>query len=302
MLKDYLLLHFIIAIWGFSAIVGKAISLPAMELVLHRSLMAGVVLWAMLYWQKQSFKVGQRALIRMLLTGALLGFHWILFFGSARVSNVSVCLAGMSTCTLWTSILEPLLTSKRIKWYEIVLGLLIIMGLYTIFLFEVSHFWGIIMAMGSALLASIFTISNAKLSKGHDPYMISFYEMVGALIACVLFLPVYQYFWAENQTLQLIPEMSDFWKLVFLAVGCTVYAYSVAIQLMKKISAFTMNLSVNMEPVYGIILAGIFYNEHEKLTKGFYLGTLIIIFSISVYPLLQRWDSRRIRKALAKEA
>src|SRR5687768_965846 len=164
-LKDFLELHFIIFLWGFTAILGKLISIPAVELVAVRTLIACVALALIIKFRGGLFKIGTVPFFKIMGVGLLLAAHWILFFASARVASVSICLAGLATSSLWTALLEPIFTSKKIKPHEILLAIIIMIGLYVIFQFEFNHAVGIAMAVGSALMAAIFTIINSRLTK-----------------------------------------------------------------------------------------------------------------------------------------
>lgn len=291
--KDYLHLHFLVLLWGFTAILGVLISIPAVEIVFFRTLMASAALAAILFFRKRNFALGTLPVVKMLLTGLLIAAHWILFFAAARVATVSVCLAGMATATLWTSLLEPLATGRRIKIYELALGLVIILGLYVIFRFEFDHALGLSMAIASAFLAASFTVINGEFTKKHNGYMVTFYEMAGACLGILLFFPLYKTTFAPGNSLSLAPLPMDWLWIAILALACTVYAYSASVELQKKLSAFTVNLSVNMEPIYGIILALLIFKDDEKMTRGFYTGTAIILSAVLIYPLLVRWDRRR---------
>jgi drug/metabolite transporter (DMT)-like permease len=192
--KDYLLLHFIVLIWGFTAILGLLISIPSVEIVFFRTLLAFIALGVLLFIRKRKFSLGWKEIVKVTTTGLLIAAHWILFFASARVSNASVCLAGMATCALWTSFLEPIMTGRRIKPFEVILGLSVIIGLYVIFHFEFNHALGLSMAILSAFLASVFTVINGKFSTRHNPYMITFYELLGN-IGFLSNLSVFLYRW-----------------------------------------------------------------------------------------------------------
>ncbi|MEL6559494.1 MAG: EamA family transporter [Bacteroidota bacterium] len=289
---DYVMLHFIVLIWGVTAILGKLITIPAVEVVFYRTLIAALGLCVLLIVRKRSFNIGRKYMLQMLGTGFLISAHWILFFAAARVSTVSVCLAGMATCSLWTSILDPIVTGKKIKVYEVILSLLAIAGILIIFRVEFTYKLGLMMAIISALLAAIFTIINARFAKTYNPYMVTFYEMVGACLGTVLFFPFYSLF-IVKEPLQLIPEQIDWFYILLLALLCTVYAYSVSVQLMKRLSAFVVNLTVNLEPVYGIILALMIFGEEEKMSDGFYLGGLLILVSVLLYPLIKKFQKRK---------
>ncbi len=293
-IKDYFKLHFIVLIWGFTAILGLLITIPQVELVLYRTLLAALLLAVLIAFRKKGYRVSNREGLKLLATGALIALHWILFFGAARVSNASICLAGMATSSLWTSLLEPMMSKKNIKVYEIIIAIVIMVGLYVIFQFEFNYVLGIVMAISSAFIAALFTVINTKLIVNHNHYTISFYEMAGAFLGTVLFLPFYQIYFAENQTLQLIPTSTDWIYIIILAFVCTVYAYTTSVKLMNKFSAFAINLTVNLEPVYGILLAFLFLNE--KMTPGFYLGTCIILASVITYPYLDKYFTKISRK------
>lgn len=292
-LKDYFQLHFIVLIWGFTAILGVLISIPSVEIVFYRTLMASAALGILLFLRKRNFSLGVNEILKIFGTGFLIAAHWLLFFAAARVSTVSVTLAGMATCSLWTSFLEPMMTGRKIKWFEVVLGGLAIIGLYVVFQFEFDHALGLSMALVSAFLAALFTVINGKFSQRHNPYMITFYEMIGACLGTALFFPVYVKYFTADGLLHLSATPLDWLYLGILALVCTVYAYSISVELMQRLSAFVINLTVNMEPVYGIILAFVIFGEEEKMTGGFYAGTLIILSSVLIYPVINRIYKRK---------
>lgn len=295
--KDYLMLHFIVGIWSFTAILGLLISIASIELVFYRTLIATAILGLIFLWKKSSIRVSNIELAKIIGTGFIISIHWILFFWAARVSTASVCLAGMATTSLWTAFLEPLINKKKIKAFEVFLGLLVISGLYVIFRFEWGYWLGLSMAICSAMMSAVFTVINGRLTKRHSPYVLTFYEMLGACVFALLMLPVYAFFFAENG-LQLIPTPMDWLWLLLLSGVCTVYAFSVSVELMRRITAFAVNLTINLEPVYGIILAVLIFGEKEKMTGGFYLGTLIILISVLIYPINNYILKRRMAKRM----
>lgn len=295
--RDYLHLHFIVFLWGFTAILGLLITIPSVEIVFYRTGIAAIALAVIMLVKGLSFKIPPRSLLLMIFNGMLIGAHWILFFGAARVATASVCLAGMATTSFWTSLLEPMVVKKKIKAFELVLGIVVIIGLYVIFRFEFNHALGLALALGSAFLAALFTVINLKFTHRYHHQSITFYEMTGANLSILLFFPLYAKYFTKTG-LQLLPTFSDWIYLLILALVCTVYAYSQAVSLMKRITAFGINLTVNMEPVYGIILAVIIFPESEKMNFGFYLGTLIILAAVLSYPIINR---KRNRKAIATD-
>jgi drug/metabolite transporter (DMT)-like permease len=298
-LKDYLQLHFIVLIWGFTAILGKLITIPALELVFYRTLLASGLLAMLLYFQHQSFRLNYWDFWVIMGTGILIAAHWILFFGAAKL-NASVCLAGMTTATLWTSVIEPIFHQRKIKLFEIALGLVVIAGLYLIFRFEFNHGGALLMAIASAFLAAMFSVINSRLVTRHDHYTITFYEMLGAWLGTVLFLPIHILYLADNQAINFLPTSLDAFYIFILAGICTVYAYSMGVKLMKKFTPFAVNLTVNLEPVYGIVLAFLIFGKEEQMTTGFYLGTLIILAAVLSYPYLKNYFSGIRKKQLVK--
>ena len=296
--RDYLHLHFIVLLWGFTAILGKLIDVPSVELVLLRTFFSAVGLVAIILLTKRSFQInGNRNKRLVILAGVLIAMHWILFFLAARIANVSVCLAGMATTAIWTSLLEPLSMGKRIKLFEIFIGALGFVGILVIFQGDFDYEAGFIVAVVSAMMSAVFTVINAHVIKGNNPVTISFHEMGFASLSIALFLPVYLYFFTE-QPLQLIPQGIDWFYLAVLVGACTIYGFSASVELMRRLSAFTINLIVNLEPVYGILLALIIFGASEEMSNTFYLGTFIILLSVLIYPPIQRRRQSRSSKAV----
>lgn len=290
--KDYLMLHFIVLIWGFTAILGLLISLPAIELVFYRTLLATIGVAAIFMVRRRKLWIPLPDMIKVTAVGFVIAMHWILFFWSARVSTASVCLAGMATTSLWTAFVEPLFNRTKIKWYEVGLGALVVSGLVVIFSFESGYWLGISMALASAVLGAVFSVLNGKLAHKHNPYQITFYEMAGACILTILFMPVYAVFFTDNG-LDLALKGFDWLWLLVLGGICTVYAFSVSVELMKRLSVFSINLTINLEPVYGILLAVLIFGESEKMTPQFYLGTGIVLVSVLAYPVMNYLNKRR---------
>jgi drug/metabolite transporter (DMT)-like permease len=293
-IKSYLQLHFAVLIWGFTAVLGLLIALPAVEMVFYRSLIATLGLLALLAFTKRQFNIGKAEIWKISGTGLLIGIHWILFFESARLSTASVCLAGMATSSLWTSLLEPIMTKgKKIKAFELILALLAIIGIVVIFNVSFKYALGLAVAIVSALFASIFTIINAKLTVKHDHYTITFYEMLSASVSILVFMLFY-----KGLGNIAFPKGMDWPWLLILGLVCTVYAYSMAVKIMRTLSPFVVNLTINLEPVYGIALAVLIIGGKEEMSFGFYIGTAIILSSVLLYPILNRYHKR---KALAAD-
>ena len=296
--KDYLLLHFIVLIWGVTSILGLLISLPSLELVFYRTLLAAIGVAVLMGIRKESLRVAPMDLLKIVGVGVLISLHWIFFFWSAKVSTASVCLAGMATTSLWTSFLDPLINKKRIKPFEVALGLLVISGLLVIFQFENGYWLGLSMALAAAFLSALFSILNGRLTFRYSPYQITFYEMAAASLVALLFLPLYSYI--DGSAIQWDWKGMDWFWLLILAGICTVYAFSVSVELMKRLPVFSINLTINLEPVYGILLAVLIFGEKEKMTQEFYLGTGIIFVSVLIYPVINSWQKKRKEASIPK--
>lgn len=291
---DYLKLHFIVFLWGFSAVLGKLVSIPAVEMVFFRAILAALGMGLVIMATRRSFRVSRNDLGKLFFIGFIVAVHWIAFFGSARVSNVSVSLVGFATNSLWTAILEPWFNKSRIKKFELLLGLVVIAGLYIIFSFDFQYKAGLLLGILAGFTSALFSVFNSRLVKRVPVLAITFYEMIGVSIAIALFLPVYKVTWATGNELHLIPTAMDWLYIALLAGVCSVYAYTVAVELMKRVSVFLIQLTLNLEPVYGILMALVVFGQSEKMGTNFYIGTLIIMGAVAAYPLLKRRYDKRV--------
>ena len=295
LLTTYLKLHLVVLIYGFTAILGKLIELPALELVWYRLIIAILTFYIYLKFKRENLVVTRRALLYFFGVGMIVALHWVTFYGAIKLSNVSVTLGCFATTTLFTSFLEPFFYRKRINFFEVLIGLIIIAGLYLIFRFETRYALGMLVALLSAFLAGLFTVLNKKLVANHRAIQISFYEMIGGLIGLTIFIMGSG---RGISTPLLIPTFSDLFYLVLLATVCTAFAMTMQVEVMKHLSAFTVTLSINLEPVYGIVMAFFIFGEAERMTTGFYLGTLIILLSVIGFPLSQYYLRKRREKAI----
>lgn len=275
--QAYLLLHISVIFYGLTAILGKLITLSSIEIVWYRVGLASLSLVFLIpFGQKLEVIKSPRYQIRIALIGLFLALHWISFFESIQVSNVTVSLIGISSFPLFTAILEPFYFKERFQKIDIYLGLLILIGIYIIVSNDSfpSHFlWGLILATIAALLASIFTIMNREIIARYTSFSVGFYQ----LLIAFLLLSVWKYeFFLDVVNL----SFSNFIYLFVLAVFCTAFAHLASIAVMKTINAFIVALSVNLEPVYGIILAFILFHENKELSTQFFVGASIILFSV----------------------
>jgi drug/metabolite transporter (DMT)-like permease len=291
---DYLKLHFIVFLWGFSGILGKLVSIPAYEMVFYRSLLSAIGIAIVMLIVRDRFHVTTKQIVNLILIGGIVGLHWVAFFEAGRVSNVSVSLVGFATNSLWTAILDPLFQKRAIKKFELILGCIVILGLYIIFSFDFHYPLGLMLGVLAGFTSALFASFNSRMVKTIPAFTISFYEMAGAFLMLGGFLPVYKMIWAEDASLNLVPTSMDWIYMIVLAGACSVYAYTAAVELMKKISVFLIQLTLNLEPVYGIIMAVIIFGSEEKMGLNFYLGTLTILSAVLVYPYLKKRYSEQI--------
>ena len=275
-LLNYLHLHVIVFIWGFTAVLGALISIEAIPLVWYRMLLAtGFILLFLLLW-KVDLKHTRKALAGFFIAGLLIALHWLAFFGAIKVSNVSVTLAVMSTGAFFTSFLEPLYYRRRINGYEVLFGILVVIGLYIIFQFETGYVNGIILALCSSFLGSVFSVINGKMAKRHRASVISFYELLFGVMCITVYLLFNGSFTSEFFEL----SKNDWIYLLILASVCTAYAFIASIHVMKWLSPYTVMLTINLEPVYGIILALLILGDSENMSPQFYYGALIILVTV----------------------
>jgi drug/metabolite transporter (DMT)-like permease len=291
---DYLKLHFIVFLWGFSAILGKLVSIPAVEMVFYRSVLAAIGMGMVMLATKGTFQVTKSQLVRLILIGFIVAFHWVAFFGSARVANVSVSLVGFATNSLWAALLDPWFNRTRVKKFELMLGLVVVFGLYIIFSFDFQYKLGLLLGVVAGFTSALFSVFNSRMVRYVPAFTITFYEMIGAFVGLAIFFPVYRATWAPGGVLHLAPAAMDWLYIGLLAGVCSVYAYSTAVELMKKISVFLIQLALNLEPIYGIIMAVIIFGSEEKMGTNFYVGALIIMAAVVLYPVFKKRHDRTV--------
>ena len=286
--SDYLKLHFIIFLWGFTAILGLFVTIPAIEMVIYRTLTAAVGMGLLMVMMRQGFTLPAGYLPKLILTGFVVAAHWITFFVSARVSNASVSLVGIATGSLWASVLDPFFTKRKVRGYEVLLGMLVIVGLYVIFSFDFEYPLGLALGVLSGFLSALFFGLNQRLGRNVSTYQITFYEMAGACLGSVIYLFIHISMVDTAYQVNFNASWIDWISILILGLVCSVYAFSVSVDLMKRLSIFFMQLSLNLEPVYGIILAVLIFGKTEKMNMQFYLGTFIILLAVAGYPVLKK--------------
>lgn len=288
-LKSYLHLHLIVFIWGFTAVLGALISLDALPLVWWRMAIATTIILLFIGWRKIPLKLGKRAVFFMVLAGLVIALHWLTFFKAIKVSNVSVTLACLSTGAFFASFLEPLLYGKKVVWYEVLFGLIVVLGLYIIFNVEGDYVLGIVLALTSAFLSALFSVINGNFAKEYHPATISFYELLGGVFFLSIYLLVTSGFSAEFFQISL----SDLGWLFLLASVCTAYAFIASVAVMKHLTPYTVMLTINLEPIYGIILAVLVFNEKEKMNPSFYVGALIILSTVLLNAVVKNYQKKQ---------
>ncbi|TCC89005.1 DMT family transporter [Pedobacter hiemivivus] len=286
--KNLLILHFTVFIWGFTGILGALISVNAVQMVWYRVLIASISLFIYFKLSKTSLIVTKKQFLQFFFTGSIVALHWILFFHAIKVSTVSVTLVCLSSFTLFTAILEPLIKKQRMQVADIIIGLIIILGIYLIFKFESKYTEGIIFGLSAALASSLFGTINSTLVQKSNPLVISFYEIIGAFF----WISLYRVFDQSLFTEQFDLSVNDWIYLSLLGTICTALAYVAGVSVMRTISAFNVALITNLEPVYGILLAFLFFGTKETMSIGFYLGAIIILGAVFLYPVYRKYKNQ----------
>jgi drug/metabolite transporter (DMT)-like permease len=277
MKKALIQLHIAVFLAGFTAILGKLITLNEGVLVWFRLLITVVTLGAILIYRKQLFRIPVKDGIKIFAVGVIVALHWVTFYGSVKYANVSVALVCFSATGFFTAFFEPMILKRKISIIEVGLGLIAISGIYIIFDFHPQYKLGVIFGIISAVGSSLFPIYNKRLLDTYSPKILTLYELGGGLLALSVIIPFYL---MQFPAAYFIPTATDWMWLLVLAWLCTVLSFDLQLNALKKISAFTANLTYNLEPVYGIILAFIFFRENENLHREFYIGVLLILLAV----------------------
>lgn len=271
--KNYLLLHLIVFIWGFAAIFGRGITLPTTHLIWYRLLIACACIFIFLLVKGVPFRVKRSELLKFMGVGLLIALHWICFYSAIKISNISVSLACFSSGALFTALVEPFFFKKKINWVEIVCGMLVIIAISMIFSFEAKYKAGMLLSIAAAIMSAVFTVLNASLVKTSDSRVMSLYEMFFGFLGITVFLLITN----EFNTDFFVVSAQNCWLLLLFGTIGTAFTFISSAEILKEISAYTVNLTVNLEVVYGIILAYLIFGEDERMTFGFYAATFIIL-------------------------
>ncbi|MFI0427851.1 DMT family transporter [Mariniflexile sp. HMF6888] len=283
-LKNHLHLHFLVFIAGFTAILGELITITAIPLVWFRMVMAFLLMFTYIKITKINVKISLKSIVRLSIAGIIIALHWITFFGAIDASNVSITLAMFSCGAFFASLIEPIIYKRRIIWYEILFGVIVIIGVFIITKSEIKYINGIILGISSAFLSSLFAVLNGSFLKQHTATVISFYEFLSG----VLFVSIYIFIFGGGFSAEFFSlSHSDYGYLFILASVCTAYAFIAAVHVMKVISPYTVVLSYNMEPIYGIFMAVILFPEKEYMSPSFYYGAIVIIVTVLLNAILK---------------
>ena len=283
-LKNYLHLHVLVFIAGFTAILGKLISINAVSLVWYRMVIATILMFIYIKIKNINLKISKKDLIKLSLAGIVIALHWITFYGAIKVANISIALAMFSTGAFFASLIEPFFYKRKVIAYEIIFGLIVIIGIYLIVQSEIEHLYGMILGIISAFLSSLFAVLNGKFLEQHSATKISFYEFISG----VVFITIFIAFFGQGFTSDFFDiSISDFGYLTILASICTAYAFIASVYVMRYISPYTVVLTYNLEPIYGVILALILFPETEVMSSSFYIGAIIILSVVLLNGILK---------------
>lgn len=292
MRKAFFQLHAAVFLAGFTGVLGRLIELNEAWLVWYRMLLSALLLLLIFLIRKQSIKIERGYLLQCIGIGALIALHWVFFYGSVKYANVSIALVCFAATGSFTAFLEPLLHKRRLDLVEVFLGLLVLLGIYLIFHFDTEYKTGILLGVAAAFLSALFPIFNKRLIQHIPAANLTLYELGGGWLLLSLLLPFYLQF---SPAEKYMPSLNDWFWLLMLALFCTVLAFQLSVNALKKISPFTANLTYNLEPVYGILLAFLLYNENKDLGKGFYWGIVLIVASV-VIQTVRVWKAKKTAK------
>ncbi len=283
MKKSYLVLHTAVLLAGFTGVFGKLITLNQIPLVWFRVLLSTLILFAVLKLFRIERLKSTKDILKIARVGLLITIHWIFFYGSIKFSNISIGVVCYCLTSFFTAVLEPVINKKRFSAAQLMLSMLTLIGISLIFHFDSSYQLGIILGVISAIFAALYTIYNERLVKKYDSKLLNYYQMLSGTVVLGLALPIFYYFFPEER---FIPSVADGIYLMLLALFCTVGLYVLFAESLKKLSAFTVNLSFNLEPIYSIIIAFLFFNEGKQVNASFYFGLAFVLISVLLQTML----------------
>jgi drug/metabolite transporter (DMT)-like permease len=289
MKKAFLQLHLAVFLAGFTGVLGRLITINEALLVWYRMFFSALILLAISIFTKKIKLLHWKEMLPLIGIGGIIALHWVSFYGSIKYANISVALVCFSSVGFFSSFLDPLISNRKIIMTEVLLGLMVMLGVYLIFHFDQHFRTGILFGIISAFLATLFPILNKRFVGKHGADTITFYEIGGGWMVLNLVVPIYLLY---TPVVTYLPNAKDLLWLLFLSLFCTVLAFNMSVRALSRISPFTVNLSFNLEPVYGILLAFLIYNEHKTLGPSFYVGISIIILTVVLQTLKVWRDSK----------
>ncbi|MBL0069468.1 MAG: DMT family transporter [Chitinophagaceae bacterium] len=296
MKKAFLQLHIAVFLAGFTGILGRLITLNEGMIVWYRLLLTSITMWILFGLMKKLQKIPVIDILKIAGVGFIAAMHWVTFYGSIKYSNVSVALVCFSAISFFTALFEPVILRKKINWTELLLGVITLSGIYIIFHFDTQYKTGIIIGIISAVLASLFPIFNREFLKRTNVETMLTWQQTGGLLTLSILLPFYlQKFPIDS----FIPSMENLGWLLVLSWFCSVIAFQFSSNALKRLSAFTVNLTYNLEPVYGIILAFMVYKENQFLSKWFFVGFAIIAVALIIHLYLLLKVERKLTEHAA---
>lgn len=278
--NKYLQLHVIVFLWGLTPILGKLISLQALDLVWYRLVLSTLSLFLFIRFKGIAFRISLRQFGELLVLGAIVGVHWFTFYQAIKVSNVAAAMAGFASITFFASILQPVILKKQFFWGDLLYGILIGVGILVIVNEGSFYLNGILYAVVSAFTGALFSVYNGRLITTHQPVVITLVEFAGALLLISLVLLI-------GQSPLPIPGASDIFWLIILGILCTTVAFTWSISILRQFTPLTIIITNNLEPVYGIVFSAVLFGQSEYMSATFYIGTAIILLSVFSYPLLR---------------
>nr|WP_321245560.1 DMT family transporter [uncultured Psychroserpens sp.] len=296
--KNYLHLHFLVFIAGFTAILGELISIGSTALVWYRMLIAGALMFLYIKIIKLKIKVSTKTKLKFFGAGIIIALHWITFFEAINQSNISITLAMFSTGAFFASFIEPLIYKRKIIWYEILFGMIVILGVFLITQSEIRYLNGILLGISSALFSTLFAVINGKFIAEHRATVISFYEFISGVVFLSLFILVFQGGFSIDF---FILKPLDWLYIGILASVCTAYAFIGSVDVMRHLSPYTVILTYNLEPLYGIALALLLFPETETMSTQFYYGAFLVLATVIADGILKNYKSHKNRSALTNK-
>jgi drug/metabolite transporter (DMT)-like permease len=301
MKKAFLQIHLAVLLWGFTGVLGRAISVGPMVLVWYRMLITALIIGIIISYRREWVKIDKEDRGRILGIGIMYAIHWVAFYAAIKFANASIGMVCLATSSLFTAILDPLMKRRSINRIELLLSLIAMGGVACIYILQddakgepMRKFeLGIVLAVAAAIISAIFTVLNKPLAGKYQPRNLVFYEMSAGFLFLSLLAP---FFLMLEPDAELLPQGLDYLWIFLLSYCCTVWGQNLAMSALKKLSPFTITLSVNVEPIYGVLLAFLIYQENKQLGLGFYLGMTLIFISLALQVGTVMRRSRRVKQ------